>query len=81
MKHASTFHVFSAYRTAICKATKGGFKDTPAVDLLVPLFKVCVCHPLSLLQRKWQFSQPFPTVSSSLESSHIFLVPIIGFGG
>lgn len=34
--------IVAAYRTAICKATKGGFKDTPAVDLLVPLFKALV---------------------------------------
>lgn len=42
------FCVFSAYRTAICKAKRGGFKDTFAEDLLVPVFKVCNCCLASL---------------------------------
>lgn len=37
----NTLSVSSAYRTAICKARRGGFKDTFAEDLLVPVFKVC----------------------------------------
>lgn len=31
--------IVAAYRTAICKAKKGGFKDTLPEDLLVPVFK------------------------------------------
>jgi len=31
--------IVAAYRTAICKAKRGGFKDTFAEDLLVPVFK------------------------------------------
>lgn len=30
-----------AHRTAICKAKRGGFKDTYADDLLAPVLKVC----------------------------------------
>lgn len=30
----------SAYRTPICKAKRGGFKDTHADDLLAPVLKV-----------------------------------------
>lgn len=30
----------SAYRTAICKAKRGGFKDTLPEDLLAPVLKV-----------------------------------------
>ena len=45
------FSVSSAYRTAICKAKRGGFKDTFAEDLLVPVFKVCAllgCFPFCI---------------------------------
>lgn len=31
---------FRAYRTAICKAKRGGFKDTHPEDLLAPVLKV-----------------------------------------
>ncbi|KAK1309339.1 3-ketoacyl-CoA thiolase 2, peroxisomal [Acorus calamus] len=31
--------IVAAYRTAICKAKRGGFKDTPADDLLAPCLK------------------------------------------
>ncbi|KAK1267174.1 3-ketoacyl-CoA thiolase 2, peroxisomal [Acorus gramineus] len=31
--------IVAAYRTAICKAKRGGFKDTPADDLLTPCLK------------------------------------------
>ncbi|TVU30472.1 hypothetical protein EJB05_22098 [Eragrostis curvula] len=34
--------IVAAYRTAICKAKRGGFKDTFAEDLLVPVFKALV---------------------------------------
>jgi len=34
--------IVAAYRTAICKAKRGGFKDTLAEDLLVPVFKALV---------------------------------------
>lgn len=34
--------IVAAYRTAICKAKKGGFKDTLPEDLLVPVFKALV---------------------------------------
>lgn len=30
----------SAYRTALCKSKRGGFKDTHADDLLAPVLKV-----------------------------------------
>lgn len=30
----------SAYRTALCKAKRGGFKDTHPDDLLAPVLKV-----------------------------------------
>ena len=55
-----------AYRTAICKAKRGGFKDTPADDLLAAVLKVgafkkalinykfslskCVCVSLKVLK-------------------------------
>ncbi|KAJ4774199.1 peroxisomal 3-ketoacyl-CoA thiolase 3 [Rhynchospora pubera] len=32
--------IVAAYRTAICKAKRGGFKDTLPEDLLAPVFKV-----------------------------------------
>ena len=75
MHDVSTFHVFSAYRTAICKAKRGSFKDTLPEDLLVPVFKVSVCYLVSLLQPKQQFSEVVALVSSS------FPLPISGFGG
>ncbi|XP_057743198.1 3-ketoacyl-CoA thiolase 2, peroxisomal [Arachis stenosperma] len=34
--------IVAAYRTAICKAKRGGFKDTPADDLLAPVLKAVV---------------------------------------
>ncbi|RLN41440.1 3-ketoacyl-CoA thiolase 2, peroxisomal-like [Panicum miliaceum] len=34
--------IVAAYRTAICKAKRGGFKDTFAEDLLVPVLKALV---------------------------------------
>ncbi|EEC67095.1 hypothetical protein OsI_33888 [Oryza sativa Indica Group] len=34
--------IVAAYRTAICKSKRGGFKDTPAEDLLVPVFKALI---------------------------------------
>uniref|UniRef100_A0ACD5V8F7 Uncharacterized protein n=1 Tax=Avena sativa TaxID=4498 RepID=A0ACD5V8F7_AVESA len=34
--------IVAAYRTAICKAKRGGFKDTLPEDLLVPVFKALV---------------------------------------
>ena len=33
--------LYSAYRTAICKAKRGSFKDTHPEDLLAPVLKVC----------------------------------------
>lgn len=33
-------HFLSAYRTAICKAKRGGFKDTLPDDLLGTVLKV-----------------------------------------
>jgi hypothetical protein len=30
----------SAYRTALCKAKRGGFKDTHPDDILAPVLKV-----------------------------------------
>lgn len=38
-----------AYRTAICKAKRGGFKDTHADDLLAPVLKVRVSLPLDFV--------------------------------
>ncbi|KAJ6852028.1 3-ketoacyl-CoA thiolase 2, peroxisomal-like [Iris pallida] len=34
--------IVAAYRTAICKSRRGGFKDTPAEDLLVPVLKAVI---------------------------------------
>eukprot|EP01018_Ginkgo_biloba_P026132 Gb_22382 [translate_table: standard] len=34
--------IVAAYRTPICKAKRGGFKDTPAEDLLEPVLKAVV---------------------------------------
>lgn len=34
--------IVAAYRTAICRAKKGGFKDTPAEDLLASVLKAVV---------------------------------------
>lgn len=31
---------YRAYRTALCKSKRGGFKDTLPDDLLAPLLKV-----------------------------------------
>jgi len=36
------FQFCSAYRTALCKSKRGGFKDTHADDLLAPVLKVSV---------------------------------------
>lgn len=33
--------LYRAYRTAICKSKRGGFKDTLPDDLLAPVLKVC----------------------------------------
>ncbi|KAL5562068.1 hypothetical protein UlMin_031815 [Ulmus minor] len=34
--------IVAAYRTAICKAKRGGFKDTPADDILAPVLKAVI---------------------------------------
>jgi len=40
----------SAYRTPICKAKRGSFKDTYPEDLLTVVLKVyCLCDPVSLV--------------------------------
>jgi hypothetical protein len=39
----------SAYRTPICKAKRGGFKDTYPEDLLTVVLKVWFCYLVSLL--------------------------------
>ncbi|KAF3436016.1 hypothetical protein FNV43_RR23108 [Rhamnella rubrinervis] len=34
--------IVAAFRTAICKSKRGGFKDTPADDLLLPVLKAVI---------------------------------------
>jgi hypothetical protein len=72
------FSVSSAYRTAICKAKRGGFKDTFAEDLLVPVFKVYAllgCFPFCIFIIKSVNWSPVGVFGSSYTLSF----SIVGF--
>lgn len=53
-----SFNFDRAYRTALCKSKRGGFKDTHPDDLLAPVLKVCflvfeVCGLIYCLKNKY----------------------------